>query len=168
MHEKNRKKLILDALGEHFKDNMIDNLDLNDFEKRFVKLHYPLNSTFKILCKSCHKKYDNVTGSFEVENFEVEDNKDFILESNLIIKETLEIEFNPSDILEFKELLLTNKSANITTLYNNNTSEVKEWNASNMTEKSDIIRNLRSRKEFRQGEWQKLGIEKVEVSINYN
>lgn len=65
------------------------------------------------------------------------------------------------------KLLLTHGRANIWIHYEDGTIKTKEWDAENMTAKSNVIGNLRSRPEFRQGEWQKNKIKKVEVSVNY-
>jgi len=66
--------------------------------------------------------------------------------------------FIPADKDDFRKMLLKSKSATITIHYNDNTTESKEWNASKITKKSDIIRNLRSRQEFRRENWQKANI----------
>lgn len=162
VHSNDRKKIIRDALDGHLLNNIIIDLDLIAFEDRFIKLHNPLNKTFIILCKECHRKYDNIKESIEIEDIEP---VEIISIGMNDTKETLEIEFTPNDILEFKELLLLHQRAYIITYYQNNTKEIREWNASRMTEKSDIIGNLRSRPEFRQGNWQALNIKRVEVSI---
>ena len=78
----------------------------------------------------------------------------------------LPIELNPSTEYEFKRRLLLTKTAYITTFYKNGTSKQKVWNANRFRETSGVLGNLRSRPEFRNGEWQKLGIEKVLVSID--
>ncbi|HBG80754.1 MAG TPA: hypothetical protein DDW74_08525 [Porphyromonadaceae bacterium] len=78
----------------------------------------------------------------------------------------LPIELNPSSESEFKQRLLSTKTAYITTFYNNGTTKQKVWNALRFSESSGVLGNLRSRPEFRNGEWQKLGIERVYVSID--
>ena len=87
------------------------------------------------------------------------------IEETITSSETLRIELNPSDVGEFKRLLLINRRAFITTHYNNQEQIRREWNANNMTENSNIIGNLRSRTEFRVGNWQKNNISHVYVSI---
>lgn len=77
----------------------------------------------------------------------------------------LPIELNPKDESEFKRKLLSKRKAYITTLFANGQKEKKSWNAYSFSESSDVIGNLRSRPEFRKGEWQKRGIIKVYVSI---
>lgn len=80
---------------------------------------------------------------------------------------TLKIDLIPNDIADFKDLLLLHKSASITIFYGSGANETKHWNASNMSVKSNVIRNIRSRVEFRQGNWQDSNIKRVEVSVNY-
>jgi hypothetical protein len=78
----------------------------------------------------------------------------------------LPIEFTPSDLGVFKQLLLKSKEAKITIFYNGNTKDSKIWKANRFSETSDLIRNLRSREEFRQGKWQDSNIRYVKVEIN--
>lgn len=77
----------------------------------------------------------------------------------------LQIRLNPSNVSLFKEQLLKKRKAEIAIFYNDGREEIKPWNASRFTEDSDVIGNLRSRKELRQGAWQKLGIKYISVSI---
>jgi hypothetical protein len=78
----------------------------------------------------------------------------------------LPIELYPKDVNEFKRLLLQYKSANRKIVYNDGRVESEPWNANKFKETSDVMHNLRSYKKFRQGNWQRLGIKKVEVTIN--
>ena len=78
----------------------------------------------------------------------------------------LPIVLNPQSESEFKRRLLMTKTAYITTFYKNGASKQSTWNAQRFKESSGVLGNLRSRPEFRNGEWQKLGIEKVLVSID--
>ena len=41
----------------------------------------------------------------------------------------------------------------------------KVWEANSFTAKSGVLNNLRSRAEFRNGEWQARGIERVVVKV---
>jgi len=78
----------------------------------------------------------------------------------------LPIELKPSLESDFKRRLLLTKTAYITTFYKNGSFKQKVWNANRFKETSGVLGNLRSRPEFRNGKWQKLGIEKVLVSID--
>lgn len=78
----------------------------------------------------------------------------------------LPIILNPNDNEVFLETLLKTKTATITTFYKNGTKESKIWKAERMTAKSNVIGNLRSRKEFRNGNYQKANITKVIVELS--
>ncbi len=80
----------------------------------------------------------------------------------------LPIELNPKNEFDFKNELLIKKRAYITIFYENGDRIQKLWSANRFKESSSVIRNLRSKKEFRSGNWQDRGIEKVYVSINEN
>lgn len=80
----------------------------------------------------------------------------------------LPVELIPSDSELFKSELLKSKQAAITIYYNNGDNERKIWNASKMNQNSNILGNIRSRQEFRNGNWQKENISKVVVEVDYN
>ena len=80
----------------------------------------------------------------------------------------LPIELIPNDNDEFLKILLKTEKANITTYYQNGTKDSKIWIASKMTDKSNVIHNLRSRPEFRNPNWQKANILKVVVDVVKN
>ncbi len=92
-----------------------------------------------------------------------------IEEKEKIISENiLPIILNPSDENVFKKLLLLKKNAIIKIIYNNGKVVERVWKANRISPESNVIGNLRSRPEFRQGEWQRRKISKVEVSIDKN
>ena len=66
----------------------------------------------------------------------------------------------------FKEELLRTKEAWRTTFYENGDVQVRHWDASNMTERSNVLGNLRSRPEYRSPRWRELGIAAVQVTID--
>lgn len=100
-------------------------------------------------------------------------NEDKLYKNSLIPKESsvsnnqkLSIELSPSNPSLFLEKLLETKSAIITTYYKDKDPVSKIWDASNINAKSNIVGNLRSRPDFRNGNWQKLNIVKVVVEVN--
>jgi hypothetical protein len=66
----------------------------------------------------------------------------------------------------FKDELLRQRHAWITVEYANARKETKLWTADKLTADSNIIGNLRSRPEFRNGTWQSHGIVKVVVTLD--
>lgn len=79
----------------------------------------------------------------------------------------LPIELIPDDSQEFLKELLQTKEATITTIFQDGTEESKIWKADKMDSTSNVIGNLRSRAEFRNGNWQKANIQRVVVNINH-
>lgn len=78
---------------------------------------------------------------------------------------SLPIAFDPAPEEAFKEALLRARRAFITTYYADGRSETKTWNARRFAASSHVSGNLRTRPQFRSGTWQKLGIQRIEVSI---
>jgi hypothetical protein len=76
---------------------------------------------------------------------------------------SIDIMYFPPAEHEFKQKLLQTKKAYILLYKVDGTTELKEWNASNLNESSDINANLRSG--HIRG-WKKRGIFKAEVSTN--
>lgn len=91
--------------------------------------------------------------------------KKYSIKVNPYTNSILPIQLNPPGEINFKRELLKTKTAYITTYFSNGTSDKKTWNANRFTESSGVLGNLRSRPEFRNGEWQERGITKVYVSI---
>lgn len=75
----------------------------------------------------------------------------------------LPITLEPEDPAAFKTMLLGSHRAEIHVIFTDGTVEVWPWSASRFTESSNVAGNLRSRSEFRQGEWQRRGIVRVLV-----
>ena len=78
---------------------------------------------------------------------------------------TLPITLEPPNSAEFLAALLRTKVGWIEETYHDGRKVTHRWDASRMTESSKVLGNLRSRKEYRAGEWQKSGIASVKVSI---
>lgn len=77
----------------------------------------------------------------------------------------LPIEFIPNDKEEFKEILLQKKEARYEILYQDGRKETKIWNITRFSETSSLLGNIRSREEFRQGEWQEKNIKLVRFYV---
>ena len=66
----------------------------------------------------------------------------------------------------FKEELLGAREAWIATFYENGDVQVRHWDAARMSERSNVLGNLRSRPEYRNPRWRELGIAVVQVTID--
>ena len=60
IHGRGRKDII-DHILNNSRGIEIVEVNLDDFEKMFIKAHKPINQTIKILCKKCHRVYDNIS-----------------------------------------------------------------------------------------------------------
>lgn len=84
---------------------------------------------------------------------------------NVAQGDKLPITLEPQNPEDFKAVLLRTKEAWIEVSYQDGRKEVKHWNAARMQSTSNILGNLRSRPEFRNGAWQENGIASVRVTI---
>jgi hypothetical protein len=59
-HIKGRKRrsIISNILSE-FTEGEVVKIDLQDFEEKFIAAHLPIEKNIRILCKECHRRYDN-------------------------------------------------------------------------------------------------------------
>jgi hypothetical protein len=138
-------------------------VDLVAFEEAFKAEHDPLEKSILILCRSCHRTYDS-----PISDAARPPQKSVHSPASLPSQNTdgmLPISFEPSDPAEFKRFLLLRKKAQIVTYYENGVVEKREWNARRFSASSNVRGNLRSRPEFRPGEWQRRGIVKVHVCV---
>ena len=78
---------------------------------------------------------------------------------------TLPITLDPQNSADFLDALLRTKEAWLEVSYSDGRKEVRRWDASLMRPSSNVIGNLRSRPEFRNGTWQKNGIASLRVSV---
>ena len=78
---------------------------------------------------------------------------------------TLPITLEPADSGDFRAALLGTKEAWIEESYTDGRKEVRRWDAARMGPSSNVIGNLRSRPEYRQGTWQRNGIASLRVTI---
>ncbi|PIB29282.1 hypothetical protein BFP78_15490 [Gaetbulibacter sp. 5U11] len=151
------RKLTEKILSENYKEKISELIKqdfLNEYDGELI------DSVLKELKIEIKRKHSEITQT-ELPKSQLREPKNIDYSNGI-----LPIGLNPSSESEFKRRLLLTKTAYITTFYKNGTSKQKVWNANRFRETSGVLGNLRSRPEFRNGEWQKLGIEKVLVSID--
>ena len=157
---------IIDLVLEEFTVNGVATVDLSVFEKKFKEEHQPLEKSILILCRDCHKKYDSkiVEPNSHPSNSNEASNHAHNTNSDGCLPITLE----PSDQDIFKVELLMSKRAEIETTYFDGRVERKPWNVKKFSSTSNVFGNLRSRPEYRSGNWQSKGIIKVHVKVIKN
>lgn len=158
VHGKGRKALTYRVFNSFPEHNGLTQIDLNDFEQRIINIHKPIEDTFLFLCKECHKKYDKHQKISVPVKRKVKEEKTGVLP----------IYLEPNDEISFRKKLLRHKKTVIHIEYKRGHSEERVWAANSMKSTSGIFANLRSRPEFRQGEWQKRGIKEVHVKVIEN
>lgn len=62
---KERPKIIEDILSQ-FKNGEIITVDLEVFENLFLEAHDPIDEAVLVLCRSCHRKYDETTSKVDL------------------------------------------------------------------------------------------------------
>ena len=77
----------------------------------------------------------------------------------------LPIVLEPSPASAFKSALLRQGHAWIVEIYCDGRRDITRWNATRMSESSNILGNLRTRPRYRKGAWEPLGLKSLIVSI---
>lgn len=159
---------IIDLVLNEYTHNDIVTVDINVFEEQFKQEHHPINKSILILCRSCHRKYDSkVVQELQIKHEESKPQvqaQTFKVNGNGVLPITLE----PTDPNIFKNDLLVFKKAEIQTTYSDGRIEQKPWIVTKLKASSNVIGNLRSRPEYRSGNWQSKGIIKVHVKVLKN
>ena len=120
-HIKGRERvfLIANILSEFMEEDIV-RMDLNEFEERFIAAHLPIQSTIRILCRKCHRLYDN-------ENKAVATNKKgHPLEESSIIETLINNQMNKSKAIALACKNLT-AITNINTIFSNLTVQESWW-----------------------------------------
>jgi hypothetical protein len=77
----------------------------------------------------------------------------------------LPIYLDPSNLDDFKGKFLISGLAEIKTTYSDGRIELKLWSKNRFQQSSNVLGNLRSRPEFRNGKRQSKQIERVDVAV---
>lgn len=157
---------IIDLVLAPYSSEGVAEVDLNAFEQAFKAEHDPLEKSILILCRSCHRTYDTPVNGVARSSQSSEPSP--VTSSARRTDGVLPISLEPSDLAEFKRRLLITKKAEIVTYYANGAIERRDWKVRQFSASSNVQGNLRSRPEFRQGEWQRRGIVKVHVRVAQN
>lgn len=162
VHGFERPILIARILQEFEKDGIVE-VDFNVFREKFTEAHFPFEKKVKILCGKCHREYDKKENNTEEEKQPLMSSKDDTAAVAANSGDKLIIEYKPSDMQEFKDIILESKRGTLHYFFEDGTSQYKDWKAERLSEDSDIKHNVRSRTELRQDHWKKNQIKKVVV-----
>lgn len=106
---KGRALLIANILSEFIEEDII-RIDLNEFEQKFVNAHLPIESTIRVLCKECHRKYDKI-----IKEETLTSKKTSTEDEGIIIENLVKNQMNKS------KAMMVAHSRNLTSLTNLNT-----------------------------------------------
>lgn len=163
VHGRDRTEIVNILLGTSAPDGLVD-VDLKEFEQRFMREHDPVEKAILVLCTSCHRKYD----ALPTKLFKATLTTASATErphGAYFSQDVLPISLDPGRPDNFKAKLLERRVAIVEVLYADGSVHRKPWNASRFSKSSNVFGNLRSRPEFRQGVWQESGIVKVNVRV---
>lgn len=158
---------IIDLVASEYTTNEIVTIELGVFEEQFKAEHEPIEKSILILCRPCHRKYD-AKGQTARQTQPIENGAALSSRYSASSNDLLPITLAPSNPANFKEELLASKKAEILSYYSDGRIEVRPWNVSRFSASSNVMGNLRSRPEFRSGNWQSKGIVKVHVKVIRN
>jgi hypothetical protein len=166
VHGKDRTEIIDMLLGTSSPRDAVS-VDLGQFEEAFKSEHKPLEKAILVLCRDCHREYDSraIQPNATAYSGRMADAETATSVSRPPTSGILPIALDPSPVSVFKDRLLNRKAAEIVISYADGRTERRPWDASKFSESSNVLGNLRSRPEFRQGEWQSRGIVKVQARV---
>jgi hypothetical protein len=118
---KGRALIIANILSEFIEDDIIK-IDLNEFEQKFVHAHLPIESTIKILCKECHRKYDKV-----IKEEKVISKKTSIVDEGIIIENLIKNQMNKSKAMQIAYSKSLTGLTNSNTIFSNIISVQDGW-----------------------------------------
>ena len=166
VHGRDRIQIIDFLLGTIDKGDAVE-VDLKQFEEAFKSEHEPFEKAILVLCTACHRKYDSPAfrpkAPAQAETGMNEEGHPS--DPGLVESDILPITLDPTDPSVFKDQLLNRKAAEITTFYKDGRTVTRSWIANRFAATSNVFGNLRSRPEYRQGEWQAHDIIKVHVRV---
>lgn len=74
IHGRERITIINEILDNYINSDNLVEINLNDFERLFVEEHTPISKSIIVLCKDCHRAYDNKKDIIEDESESEEQN----------------------------------------------------------------------------------------------
>jgi hypothetical protein len=120
---KERPILIANILANFKEGDDFFNVDLEQFEEMYIEAHQPIEKVIKVLCKDCHRKYDNTgktgtaTQNIHKENSETTNLSEAIGSDIGVISQTILRELSENNTLSSTEIeKLCNKEYSIATL----------------------------------------------------
>jgi hypothetical protein len=162
VHGRGRRIIIEEVLSQFQTPSGVVRCDVGSVEKQILAKHSPVTDVIKFLCKRCHGEYDRSPGIAPPPRIHgaspLSDGRDELVEAVAI-----ELNFFPADEALFKAQLIKERKAYFV-LYNKDgsTMPIKEWNAANFTDASNLRGNIFTGQLRR---WRQRGIVKAAFAI---
>jgi hypothetical protein len=116
-----RPLLIAKILSEFFEDDIVK-INLEEFEQRFMDSHLPIETTIRILCKECHRKYDRKKKILS----EMSEDLESIKETDLIEK-LVNAQMNKSKAIKLASTKSGSRLMDSNTIYSNIVTAQNGW-----------------------------------------
>lgn len=159
------RPIIVHQLLQRYKTNRGYEVDLISFEEELKRAHTPISEHILFLCKECHMEYDAAESCIQPKIPPAGNTIARYTSTPKKKSSTLPIETIPSEKKEFAKQFTKTGYAVIRTIYHDGRQKEQGWYQRDFNAGSNVIGNLRSRPQFRQGKWQALGIKEVLVYI---
>jgi hypothetical protein len=127
------RPILIGNILSQFIEGDIIKIDLNEFDERFINAHFPLEKTIRILCKECHRKYDNLKQVHELgtedqvkvneTNLEMEETKEGQIIEDLVKNKSM----NKTKALKIGKTTFLTYLNNSNTIFSNIISTRDEW-----------------------------------------
>ena len=118
---KGRALIIANILSEFMEDDII-RIDLNEFEERFIDYHLPIESTIRILCRQCHRKYDQ-----EDEEGKINTKDLSVSNENVLIERLIKEQMNKSKAMMILNERRPGSLTNSNTIFSNIITRHNGW-----------------------------------------
>lgn len=154
-----KRTTILHELLGSTESSEIVHVDLRAFEAAFRSEHSPVEKSLLVLCRECHAAYDRPNSTPD------NDDEPVLEKPSSIRPGILPITLEPRGTAEFRSELLRTRRAIMRVTHDDGRTVERSWNARKLVETSNVLGNLRSRPEFRQGAWRESGIVSLHVRV---
>lgn len=116
----NERRLIIGNILREFTEDELIKIDLNEFENKFTVSHTPIESTIRILCKDCHRRYDKIEG-------EAEENNEISMSESAVIEKLIYEQMNKSKAVKVAATKITSLLSSNTIFSNINAAKDMWW-----------------------------------------
>lgn len=124
---KERPKIIADILSNHIANDIV-HVDLMEFEEKFIAAHTPIHETIRILCHSCHVKYDRLEAGSDVIYEQEEANEEVAAKQEAdATEEHIKLSMSKTSAIQFVASKINQPLSNSNVVFANSNKTVSVW-----------------------------------------